>query len=66
MRACWSAGLSALLGLDLLVVFIGAFLAWLTDLPGPTRNRLGGMAAFGIAGAALIWLAAGVAGGSRV
>jgi len=41
-------------------VFIGALLVWLTDVPGPTRNRLTGMVAFGAIGVGLIWVAAAV------
>ncbi len=56
-----AAIVSAVANLDLLVVFIAALLAWLTDVPGPTRNRLVGMAVFGTIGVGLIWLAAAVA-----
>lgn len=42
---------------NLVVVIIGAMLAWLTDIPGITRNRVIGMIVYGVAGAVGIWLA---------
>jgi hypothetical protein len=43
---------------DFLIILIASFLAWLTDVPGTTRNRVLGMVVFGVAGAVMVWLAA--------
>ena len=43
--------------LNLVVVIIGALLAWMTSVPGTLSNRLGGMAVYGIVGALGILLA---------
>ncbi|MGI9586529.1 MAG: FUSC family protein [Acidimicrobiia bacterium] len=52
-----AAVVSGVFDLDMLVVGIASLLTWLTDVPGPRRNRLYGMAAFGVIGVGLIWLA---------
>jgi hypothetical protein len=43
--------------LNLVVVIIGALLAWLTDIPGTTKNRVAGMAIYGVVASVWIWLA---------
>ena len=43
---------------NFLIILIAAFLAWLTDVPGTTRNRAIGMVIFGAAGVATLWLTA--------
>jgi hypothetical protein len=45
---------------DFLFILIAAFLAWLTDVPGTTKNRVLGMIAFAIAAIAMLWLAGAV------
>lgn len=52
-----AVALTVFTDLDMVVVLIGAFFAWLTDIPGTTRNRVGGMIIFGLVGALVIWLA---------
>ncbi|MGI9666424.1 MAG: FUSC family protein [Acidimicrobiia bacterium] len=42
---------------NLVPVIIGALLAWLTDIPGTTANRVVGFVAYGILGSLLVWLA---------
>lgn len=43
--------------LNLVVVIIGALLAWLTDIPGTTRNRVVGMILYGVVASVWVWLA---------
>ena len=43
--------------LNLVVVIIGALLAWMTSIPGTLGNRVGGMAIYGVLGALGIVLA---------
>ena len=43
---------------DFIIILIAAFLAWLTDVPGTTRNRVGGMVIFALASVCTLWLAA--------
>ena len=45
---------------DFLIILIASFLAWLTDVPATTKNRVMGMVVFGVAGTATLWLAATV------
>ena len=52
--------LTQLTNFDFLIILIAAFLAWLTDVPGSTKNRVIGMIAFAVAGIATIWLAGAV------
>ena len=49
---------SLIAGLDTLIVAIAAFFTWPTDVPGPTRNRLMGMAVFSAIGVSFIWISA--------
>ena len=42
---------------NLVVVIIGALLAWLTDIPGTTRNRVTGMVIYAVTASVGIWLA---------
>ena len=46
--------------LNLVVVIIGALLAWLTDVPGTTINRVAGMAIYGVASAVLVMVATSI------
>lgn len=43
--------------LNLVTVIIGALLAWLTDIPGTTKNRVVGMILYSVIAAALVYLA---------
>jgi hypothetical protein len=45
---------------DFLIILIAALLAWFTDVPGSTKNRVSGMIVFAVAGIAMIWLAEAV------
>lgn len=42
---------------NFLIIFIASFLAWLTDVPGTTKNRAVGMVIFSVVGVAMLWLA---------
>jgi hypothetical protein len=45
---------------DYFITALAALLAWLTDAPGTTRNRALGIAAFGILGIPIAWIAAAI------
>jgi hypothetical protein len=52
--------LTAFTDFSFINIMITAFLAWLTEVPGTTKYRVGGMAVFAVIGAAMIWLATAV------
>ena len=49
-------GITLFTDFDLITILIGALLAWLTDIPGTTRNRITGMLVFGVAAVAMVLL----------
>ena len=53
-------GITIFTDLNLVVVIVGALLAWMTSVPGTLGNRVGGMAIYGVVGAVGILIATAI------